>query len=277
MTTASSPNWIKRNPLVAYFVLAFVITWLLISPLVLSNQGWISLRISPYWHPVAGLGPLLGAFIVTWAVSGGEGIRALLGRMSNWRIGNLWFFLGVFSPFVLFGVAIVLVRLMGGSWPEFGKLAQGEYATASWILGYLVSAVAMGIGEETGWRGFALPRLQQGRSALSATLILTLFWGLWHIPFFFYRLEFGPVQVIGFFVGLLAGAIWFTCLYNSTSGSVFAVIAWHTTWNLVNQLATAVSVAVLSWMSVLVWLTAIAIVVRWGARLSPRANTAQGG
>jgi len=142
------------------------------------------------------------------------------------------------------------------------------------LLGFsFLAGLLYGIGEEAGWRGFALLWLQSGRSALAATLILTVFWALWHTPFFFYRFEFGAVQVIAFFMGLLAGAIWLTCLYNATGGSILMVAAWHTTWNLVNQVAMVVSVEILSAMSVMVMILAIAVVVVFGpATLSPRPS-----
>lgn len=63
-------------------------------------------------------------------------------------------------------------------------------------------------------------------------------------------------------MGLLAGAIWLTCLYNSTGGSILMVAAWHTTWNLVNQVAMVISVEILSAMSVMVMILAVAVLVR---------------
>ncbi|MDZ7336120.1 MAG: CPBP family intramembrane metalloprotease [candidate division KSB1 bacterium] len=91
-----------------------------------------------------------------------------------------------------------------------------------WLLTY-------GIGEETGWRGYALPRLQKNHSALSATVILWVFWALWHLSAFFYLYD--PTIVIGFLLGVLAGAIVFTWLYNSTGGSILMVTLLHGVFN----------------------------------------------
>ena len=259
--TLQLSNWIKKHSLVAYFILAFLITWILILPLALSAQDLLPFRISKHWHFLGALGPIGAAFIVTAIANGKAGISEFLGRMARWKVGIVWFLVSAFSPFALFLLSMFILRILGNPWPDFGKLTSGEYATLVWIGGSLLAAIAYGIGEETGWRGFALPRLQHGRSALWATFILSVFWALWHIPMFFYRFEFGIGQVIGFFIGLFAGAIWLTFLYNSTGGSTLMVALWHTTWNLVNIFGLVVSVEVVSMMSAMVMVAAVIVVI----------------
>ena len=262
-------NWTKRHSLAAYFLLAFAISWVLISPLVLQGVGWLPIPLSPNWHFLGALGPLLAALIVTRVAGGKSGLRELAGRLRQGRIGPVWLLIVFLSPFLLFVVSILAVRIAGDPWPDFGKLASPDYANFGWIFGSILSAISYGIGEETGWRGFALPRLQARRGALSATFILCLFWALWHIPMFFYRFEFGVVQVVGFFIGLFAGAIWLTFLYNSTGGSVFAVATWHMLWNIVNIIGLVVAENAVSVMSAIVMVAAVVIIIVWRpARLS---------
>lgn len=261
--------WIRQHPLVAYFALAFAITWILVSPLILYAQGFRAIQISPHWHFLGAFGPLLAALIVTRIANGRFGISEFVGRMRRWRVGFGWLFIAVFSPILLFVVSAIILRAVGNPWPDFSKLASAEYANFGWIFGSFLSAIAYGVGEEAGWRGFALSRLQKNHSALSATFILSIFWAIWHIPMFFYRFEFGVGQVIGFFIGLFAGAIWLTFLYNSTGGNIFIVAAWHTIWNTVNILGLVVSLNVVSLMSAMVMVAAVIIVIVWKpARLS---------
>lgn len=164
------------------------------------------------------------------------------------------------------------LALFGQPWPDFGQMA-ARFGDTSWLLVWFLGSVVYGIGEEPGWRGFALPRLQSRRSALAASAILAVAWGFWHAPFFFYRFQFGFGEVIGFFLGLLAGSIWLTCLYNATDGSVFATMSWHVTWNMVNILAILVSTTLLSVLSVEVMIAAVAVVIIWKpAQLSPKAK-----
>ena len=90
-----------------------------------------------------------------------------------------------------------------------------------------------GIGEEVGWRGFALPRLQRNHNALAATAILAFFWALWHLPQFFYLFE--PSIAIGWAIGLFTGAVVFTWLLNSTEGSILPVAIFHGCFNYVSS------------------------------------------
>ena len=96
-----------------------------------------------------------------------------------------------------------------------------------WFLTY-------GLGEETGWRGYALPHLQSSRSATTATLVLALLWAGWHLPAFFYRDTYVAMGLLGFPMfafSLLFAAMVFTWLYNATGGSVLLVIIFHACFN----------------------------------------------
>jgi len=257
----SITNWIKHNPLAAYFTLAFLITWILISPLVLSALNLLPFKVSEHWHSLGALGPVGAALIVTALIGGKAGLSEFWGRLTKWKVGAGWIFISIFSPFILFLLSALIVQITANISPDFGKLTSGEYTTFVGLGILLLPAIAYGIGEEAGWRGFALPRLQNGRNALWATFLLSLFWALWHIPMFFYRFEFSIGMVIGFFIGLFAGAIWMTFLYNSTGGSTLMVALWHTTWNIVNVIGLDVSVDVVSWMSAMVMIAAVIVVI----------------
>lgn len=263
-------NLLRAHPVAWFLALAFAITWLLVLPLVLVGAGLVTWRVSPHWHVLGALGPLLAALVVTVAVDGRAGVRRLLGSVVRWRVGLPWLLLGLVSPLVLFAVAVLGVTVATGAWPDVGAWSGRD---AAWWLGGLAAALAYGVGEETGWRGFLLERLQRRRSALSATFVLTLAWAAWHVPMFAYRFDFGGVEVVGFFVGLFAGAIVLTALFNGSGGSVFVVAAWHAIWNVVNILALPVSMSVVATMSTLVMVAAVVVVVVWGPRrLAPTSG-----
>jgi membrane protease YdiL (CAAX protease family) len=122
--------------------------------------------------------------------------------------------------------------------------------------------LTFGLGEETGWRGFALPRLQQNRSARSATLILGVLWALWHLPQFFYSFDLSLLGVVTFAISILCGALLLTWLYNSTGGSVLITTLWHGAFN---TAVAGAQGAMAPLVNGLVILTALLIARRVGA------------
>ena len=256
-----------NHALVFYFVLAYALSWCAYVPLALQGQGLLS-GIPNWLHLAAGYGPLLAAFLVTAWTGGGAGLRELFGRLTRWRIGWVWL-AAALSPLAVFGVVVLVMRLVTGTWQAaagFGQVA--ELPGLNWAAGWLAWILISGLGEETGWRGFALPRLQARYSARDASFLLGLLWAGWHAPAFFYNYELSLFSVLAFVVGILAGAMVLTWLYNSTGGSVLATILWHGTYNAVvagseGAVAAAVTAAVI--------LAFVLIVRRYGPEtLSPR-------
>lgn len=234
MASAGS-NWVKHHPLAAYFALAYAITWAVALSIAASMRGWIGLQIPASAHFLTSYGPMLSAFIVTAMVGGSAGIRELLGRMTRWQVGLRWILVAVASPIALYLVAGLVMRILQGSWPDWSRFGGAvEIAGLSGVSGWAYHTLTFGFGEETGWRGFALPRLQRGRSARSATLLLWVIWALWHLPMFTYKenyLAMGMFDVVGWLVGMLSGAIVLSWLYNSSGGSILMVALWHGTYN----------------------------------------------
>jgi membrane protease YdiL (CAAX protease family) len=108
-----------------------------------------------------------------------------------------------------------------------------EFAFLGPLTYWVANIVFFGFGEEVGWRGFALPRLQTGRrSSLVAAIILSLFWAGWHIPLFSFAMglrSMGLVGVQDWFISMLIGSVLLAWLYNSTGGSILIVAIFHGT------------------------------------------------
>lgn len=228
--------WIRQHRILAYFILTLAISWSIELPLVASAQGWITTPIPFAIHYLASLGPLLAAVIMTWAIGGTDGLKELWGRITLWRVGRTGAAFAILSPVFLFALASITIRLMGGEWPDLRLLGEVNYLPflGIWVLPLWLATY--GFGEEIGWRGFALPHLQKGRSALSASMILGLMWSLWHVPAFLYLDTYVNAGGLAMFpavaFGIVLGAIVLTWLYNTTGGSVLMVAVWHALFDL---------------------------------------------
>ena len=89
------------------------------------------------------------------------------------------------------------------------------------------------LGEELGWRGFALPRMQARNSALKASLIIGILWGCWHLPLWLTGTESHPISLFGpFVVAVIASSVIYTWLYNNTGGSLLIIVLYHAASNL---------------------------------------------
>jgi membrane protease YdiL (CAAX protease family) len=215
----------------AYAALAYAISWACWLPLALTDRivvvgGWPT-------HLPGLLGPAIAAFVVTVLGQGWTGARELAARLVRWRIG--WWWLVALSPALMLGISVVVRLIIGEPVPPLA--AYGEInGFPTWgvlpVVGLLV--VVNGLGEETGWRGFLQPALQQRMRPLLAMLVVAVIWAGWHAPLFAVLTNFrgfDTFTLVGFVIGLACGAIVLGWLYNRTS-SILAVAVWHATYNL---------------------------------------------
>ncbi len=241
-TTTSQPaassalkRLIIRHPLVAYFVIAFAGTWAFLVPFALSRNV-NGLGLLPFTLPdiafliafVLGTlaGPALASLTVTAVTSGKTGVGRLLRRCVQWRVGIGWYLIAIFGFLLIFlvgysvfyGVNLPLALLV--KWPIMFTVFFPQA-----VLIILTGSFA----EELGWRGFALPRLQQRYGPVLGTVILGTLHGLWHLPAFFTRL-LGPFSLpyyAGFLFVAIAATFLYTWIFNHSRGSVLLATLTH--------------------------------------------------
>lgn len=244
--------FVRAHPVATYFALAYAISWALWLPAVASEQAWWDLDLPTSWHYVGAAGPMVAALLVAWAVDGRRGLRALSDQYRPSRAPVRWLAFALGSLLVLLGAGLAGARIADGEWPAYAALAKaGNLPAIGLPLTFLVHLFTFGIGEETGWRGFALPHLQERRSAGRATTLLFAGWALWHLPAFFenpsYE-EWNLATIAGWAVGLALGAVFLTWLYNSARGSLLTVVLWHALFNTItaSEAASGVLAAVVT-------------------------------
>lgn len=260
-------SWLERHSLVLYFILTYVISWTIWSPIILSARGWVAWQVPLALYYFGSFGPMIAALIMTSVTTGGAGTCKLLSRLFKWRVEPRYYVFAILGPVGLFLLAVLLNRIIAGTWPDLALLGEADYLPRLGILGVLILwFLTYGLGEETGWRGYALPHLQRTRPAANAAIMLGIFWGCWHIPTFFFRDTYREMGLIGFpmfLVSVSFASVVFAWLYNSTAGSLLLVILFHIFFNWLSvSEAGGQYVAILMTMPVILW--SIYVVRKYG-------------
>lgn len=227
----------RNRSLTWFFVLAYGLSWGWLIPiglsggLVTAGKGWPT-------HFPALLGPLLAAIVVIARQQGRAGVVGLMRRMVRVRMPLRWWLFAV-SPLLVLALVLTIEVTSGRPLPAYSGFAIFSGLPSRWGVVAVAATIFLvnGFGEETGWRGFALPTLQSRLRPLSSAVIVSVAWAGWHAPMFVvvdtFR-SFSLSILIGWVAGLLCGSIVLTWLYNRSGGSILLVAIWHATYNVVS-------------------------------------------
>jgi membrane protease YdiL (CAAX protease family) len=230
---AARPRALARYPLTSFFVIAYLFAWLIEVPIALSAQGILPFAL-PHVTVAIGIiaatfGPAVAAFVMTGTIEGKAGVLRLLRRLVQWRVGIQWYL------FVLVGIPIIIVLgtiVIPGALEVFQPII-GPLLLA-YPLAFLLTFLLGGpLGEEPGWRGFALPRLQERNGPLGGSLILGVLWALWHFPLFWSGVWTPPTvpNMVMFILMITALTVIMTWVFNHAAGSVLLMMLTHASFN----------------------------------------------
>jgi membrane protease YdiL (CAAX protease family) len=198
------------------------------------------------------LGRWFGAVVFSLRDGFAGGLRGLVGRCLHWRVHPIWFAVVLVLPPACLVAAICVHDWLQGKTivlPSLGKPAT--------LLPHLMLTLftAGPLGEEPGWRGFALPRLRAIWHPIPASLLLGVIWALWHLPLWWVADVPAPFWL--YVVGVLPLTYLFTWVAEHTSGSVLLALLFHASLN-TSLARLPVQPAWIEWTALL-WLLAIAI------------------
>jgi uncharacterized protein len=223
---------IDRYPLTTFIVLTWGFSWSLWFLLIASARGWVSFQAPTSWlGPVGTFGPSLAAIAVVGLSRGKAGVKELVKPILQWHFGGRWYCLVIFGGMLVWLVPPIYTLLSGEITMTLSNLV--PQALVFLILFGLILVIGGPLGEEIGWRGYLLPRLLERRSPLRASLILSVFWFVWHLPqFWSWFPGAAPAAAIPLFlITVVAYSVLFTWVYLGTSGSLMAILLLHTSIN----------------------------------------------
>ncbi len=220
-----------------YFIATISMTWLFWIPYAILENGGLPDSIpGPVLEILGASGPLVVATILVALREGKRGLRTLYGRLLRFRVRWYWWLVALIVPFLVHWVPVLIADSLGlvsAQYDNFG----GPFPVA--LLSLLPWFVLFSL-EEVGWRGYALPKMQESRSALRSGILLGIGWGFWHAP-----LAFVPgavpgaasvwVKIAAIFLFMIMMSLLWTWIFNNTRGSLIMANFFHvfinTSWD----------------------------------------------
>ena len=265
-------TFVKKYPAISLLLLAMIFGT---APSLAVAVG----LLPPAAAQLGALSASLAAIVLVVVEGRKGGLRELLSRLLIWRVGIGWWAFALFFAILPSVAALYLFDLLGGPPVDWSGLPPLYTVVPMFIF----LTMAAGIGEEFGWRGFLLPRLQARHNALVSALIVGAAWATWHIPLFFIKgtsqyeqgVEAGVLPaILGYAAFVIASSIQFTWLFNNTRGSVLLAAVMHgasNTWGGYIDVYRGHFGGILTFMALSV-LVSILIVLLAGPRDLSRAN-----
>ena len=247
-------GFFQHHPLLIFFLLAFAIEWILFG--VSWALDFTSTTVGfALFTLLISYGVTLAAVITLTLLRNRDESAALRRRLLTWRVGFGWYLLALLLPCGLWLCSIAVFALFG-----FHRSIQPGALTL------LPAVFVINLGEEIGWRGFALPQLQARFNAVTAAVRLGAIWSLFHFPVYYQR----PLFYLIFAVFIVALSIILTWVFNRTQGSILLMVLFHCSLNVSLYIFPAPDATVngiLAVMAALAWLVAgFLIISSTGAR-----------
>jgi membrane protease YdiL (CAAX protease family) len=218
---------LQHAPLFGFFALTFAWSWACwaLSPAIRPQLPWLATLLM-----FAGsFGPSLAAIVIVASTRPAGGLRAWLSRCLQWRIGWGWWGVALLLPLAVMLLAAGLHIALGG---DIATAPASGHLLMTVVNFPLVLLLGGPLGEEFGWRGYALPVLKDRLGWPAASLVLGLVWGVWHLPLFYIDgTAQAHIPLALFLLSVLAMSVLFAWLVNRTAGSVLAALLFHTAIN----------------------------------------------
>lgn len=232
----------KPHSLVTFFALSFLISWIVWVPVSLASHDLISFKFDPTLSGSLGaIGPSLAALITIAIYDGRTGFLDLFKRLLTWRVRLRWYLIVLlWAPCLSLTVTAISI-LFGSPRPNYAQPpfvnifssllpALGNVSPFIFLPFFFLQQLLLGsaMGEEPGWRGYALPRMQFQSGAWQASILLGILWGLWHLPLWLTKGNSAQETFIGWhYLELVATSVLFAWVYNNTQGSLFLTLLFH--------------------------------------------------
>lgn len=206
---------LKKFTVVSFYTVTFTLSGLLLILNIIFPQA------ERYGITFPQLAPGIVAVVFIWLMNGDIGLRNLKSKLTFAFTDIKWLIIAILLPAFVLSICFFIL-----SYIKTKTLTPPKVDEMSMYLSCLIGIIIGSIGEEIGWRGFMLPKLQLKYSALASSILLGIFWGFWHLNF-----SFGVIGFFAYSLTVTELSIIFTWLCNKTNGRLMIPVALHTSFN----------------------------------------------
>ncbi len=261
-------SFVKRHSLAIYFVLAFAIAWIgsfvSVGPKFLAGEVIEFSDIGPM-AIAALIAPFIAGLLMTYLADGKAGLKELFARMKKYKVAGRWYL-----PLLIFPALLLLVSVL------LGVLVSPEFAPVFTTFGLFAGPLA-GFLEETGWTGFAYPKMSGKASVLSTAIYLGIIHAIWHFAFSFLgsSSDLGGYYFPYFFgssLHIVALRVLIVWVYSNT-GSLLLAMLMHASSTGFFGILISTTMAPVNWViyynvyGVVLWIPAVAVILKYGKTL----------
>lgn len=217
---------IRRRPITFFILFTFLISYAIGIPFNMFVSGLLNKKNEVFTillpRVATVYGPAIAAIIVSYNIAGREGIKLVLRKLLPSGKYALYFFI----------IPIISACITMGSYSLSGLPLNQilQFLSQAWwllLLQWVIQFLIVGIGEETGWRGWLFPKLLENNSFPKTVTIVSLIWCLWHLPLLFREFNVVyPWLLILFSVSIILSWLWL-----KVNGNLFVLALAHASVN----------------------------------------------
>ena len=269
-------KFLRTHPLLLFFGLTFLFSWFIWVPMALDYFSLLPFKLDASFVAVVRLfgtlGPALAASAVMLLAGGRPALKRLWGQVGLWQVKWTWYA----ASALVFPALVFIVAWIYSQLPHAAPLPYQEISPASLLVVMIIMTVSV-LGEEIGWRGFALPQMQKHWTALKTSLVLGTLHTVWHLPFWIILGEsdrFGWSYWILSWAWILALTIYITWVMNNTGNSLLMVILCHWSLNVVTVAYLPITTVVPAYILfiMIAWFLVLGILGLYGSKRLARLS-----
>lgn len=206
--------------------------WILLNPTI---QKIFGLNINSNWAWLGLIGPGLSAILISIKEDGLTGLKELFKPLLKWRVPFIYYVFVYLGVIIFYSAAAWFSVLVYGTEgiKSFAWLLENVKTpffnlNGIWVI--IEITLIYTFCEELGWRGYALPKMNNHLTGFSAAIILGFFWTIWHIPLIYlYGSSLDINSAIIYFFHIECMSIFYAWLYFKTEGSLLLAGLFHGT------------------------------------------------